>query len=184
MNQATTSNRKRIGDALFALIDAPLTITELMEVLSAAKAEQGRADPDEESTASQRMIYSIRARVGHLLMLHDLARDAVSWAEIPEIVGLNEVTIVDALLDDRFLSLFWRGETIYPRWQFDRSRPDLLLAGVNDVNEELMQRMDMLTVIAWMRRALPALGGATPLDMLRQGRVASVLAAAQSAGVE
>ena len=72
------------------------------------------------------------------------------------------------------------GRLRFPLCQFDPEGPDGVAPGLADVLQAL--HLSVLAKAVWLERPHPALDGQSPIERLKQGELAAVLAAAQRAG--
>ena len=72
------------------------------------------------------------------------------------------------------------GRLRFPLCQFDPDGPDGVAPGLAEVLQAL--RLPALAKAAWLEGPHPALEGHSPIERLKQGELAGVLAAAQRAG--
>jgi len=72
------------------------------------------------------------------------------------------------------------GRLRFPLCQFDPEGPDGVAPGLADVLQAL--HLPALAKAAWLERPHPALEGQAPIERLKRGELAGVLAAAQRAG--
>lgn len=72
------------------------------------------------------------------------------------------------------------GRLRFPLCQFDPEGPDGVAPGLAEVLQAL--HLSVLAKAVWLERPHPALEGQSPIERLKQGELAAVLAAAQRAG--
>jgi hypothetical protein len=72
------------------------------------------------------------------------------------------------------------GRLRFPLSQFDPEGPDGVAPGLAEVLQAL--HLSALAKAAWLERPHPALDGQAPIERLKRGELAGVLAAAQRAG--
>jgi hypothetical protein len=72
------------------------------------------------------------------------------------------------------------GRLRFPLCQFDPEGPDGVATGLAEVLQTL--HLSALAKAAWLERPHPALDGQSPIERLKQGELAAVLAAARRAG--
>lgn len=83
-----------------------------------------------------------------------------------------------------FRIIFWRdslSKFFYPKWQFQPA--GTLLPGIAEILQTFRSR-DEWRIMTYFLNPRRQLGGASPLDLLRQGRIHEVLAHAKSHGRE
>ena len=78
------------------------------------------------------------------------------------------------------LAIRCNGRLRFPLCQFDPEGPDGVAPGLAEVLQAL--HLSALAKAAWLERPHPALDGQAPIERLKRGELAGVLAAAQRAG--
>ncbi len=110
----------------------------------------------------------------------ELLADSYSAREVAELLGKDRQTSYDRLAAGTVLAARDGGAWRFPAWQFDPDGPGGLVPGLRDVLRVLAVPSDLARV-AWFVSKRPNLGGATPLERLKDGGVDEVLAEARAA---
>lgn len=131
-----------------AVVDDPLSMVEAAEALSWAEIE------------AQEMRGAI-------------LKDSVSAAKAAQSTGRSRQALERLRRANRLLALRVGNQWRYPRWQFDADAPGGILPGLSDVMGYL--HLSPAGVAYWLLRPSERLGGATPLELLRQRQAEPVL---------
>jgi hypothetical protein len=102
--------------------------------------------------------------------------------EVVDLIGLEDGSIVDRWRDHRQI-VSVRDETgqwVYPVWQFVRKHKRIML-GIRDCLAELPFESELEPLIFFLSR-MEILGGHSPLDCLRSGKIEAAIKAARQYG--
>ena len=103
-------------------------------------------------------------------------------AEVVDLMGLADASIVDRWRDHRQIVSVRddSGEWVYPVWQFVRKHKRIML-GVRDCLAELPFERESEALIFFLS-CTEFLGGHSPLDCLRSGKIEAAIKAARQYG--
>ena len=126
----------------------------------------------------------LTAAGGRLAMQNLLAAQGgcIGNVEVLELMGLEDSSIVDRWRNHRqILSVKDdAGQWIYPVWQFVRKHKRIML-GIRDCLAELTFESESEPLIFFLN-PMESLGGHTPLDCLRAGKIEAAIKAARQYG--
>jgi hypothetical protein len=109
------------------------------------------------------------------LVTESARRDTVAnW------LGITPQAVSNAAADGRLLYFKHRGVLMFPKWQFDPDAAEPVVPGVSQVAEAFPS--GVVTLSSWIRRPNERMGGQAPIDLLRSGRISTVVALARSIG--
>ena len=102
--------------------------------------------------------------------------------EVVDLMGLEDRSIVDRWRDHRQIVSVRddSGEWVYPVWQFVRKHKRIML-GVRDCLAELRFESESEPLIFFLS-CVESLGGHSPLDCLRSGKIEAAIKAARQYG--
>jgi hypothetical protein len=100
-------------------------------------------------------------------------------AEVVELMGLADASIVDRWRHHRQIISVRNeaGQWIYPVWQFARKHRRIML-GIRDCLAELSFESEWVPLVFFLS-SMKNLGGHTPLDCLRAGKIEAAIKAAR-----
>lgn len=120
----------------------------------------------------------------HLAMQNLLAArgGCIGNAEVVDLMGLEDSSIVDRWLDHRQIVAMRddAGHWVYPVWQFVPKRKRIML-GIRDCLAELRFESESETLVFFLS-CTESLGGHSPLDCLRSGKIEAAIKAARQYG--
>lgn len=92
----------------------------------------------------------------------------------------------DRRLAGKLVAILEKGRWLFPLWQFDSSGPDGVVPGLPQVLHALvsLRPLSELEKAGFLITANPVLGGATPIQRLRQRHIDEVVSAARAAGAD
>ena len=111
-----------------------------------------------------------------------LLAGSITSSKVAELLGCeNRSTVRDRRLAKRILGLKEKGVYKYPLWQFDPSGDD----GVIDGFPKVLAALDVsdFTKLNWLCKPHLAFEGKTPVEMLKQGEIETVVIEARAVGV-
>lgn len=124
--------------------------------------------------ASAETVGLVRTLLRHDISDHrwaDQVGSALTQRDVASLLGKTEQAVSK---DRRLLRVTARnGRPLYPVVQFDGRRPVHGLAELL----EIFEGHSTVAILAWLTGESPSLGGRRPVDVLRRGEVAAVLAA-------
>jgi len=99
--------------------------------------------------------------------------------EVIDLMGLEDMSIVDRWRDNRQIVSVRddAGRCVYPVWQFVRKHKRIML-GIRDCLAELSFENESEPLIFFLSR-MESLGGHSPLDCLRSGKIDAAIKAAR-----
>lgn len=110
-----------------------------------------------------------------------LLAHTIGTAEVNELLSAgSRQTAHDRLKAGTLLGILDQGKWRFPLWQFDPDGPNGVIDGLPQVLQAL--QVSNLAKVRWLQRPQPVFAGATPLALLRQGRIDDVLAEAAQVG--
>jgi hypothetical protein len=110
-----------------------------------------------------------------------LLAHTIGTAEVNELLATgSRQTVHDRLKAGTLLGILDQGKWRFPLWQFDPDGPNSVIDGLAQVLQAL--QVSNLAKARWLQKPHSDFGGATPLDLLRQGRLDDVLAEAFQVG--
>jgi hypothetical protein len=110
-----------------------------------------------------------------------LLASTIGSAEVNELLATgSRQTVHDRLKAGTLLGILDQGKWRFPLWQFDAEGPNGVINGLARVLQAL--QVSNLAKARWLQKPHPVLGGSTPVDLLRQGRLDEVLAEAGQVG--
>ncbi len=110
-----------------------------------------------------------------------LLAQTISTAEVTQLLAAgSRQTVHDRLRAESLLGLLDQGRWRFPLWQFDPDGPNGVIEGLPQVLQTL--RLSTIAKARWLQRPQPVFGGLTPLELLRQGKLCSVLEEAEHVG--
>lgn len=103
----------------------------------------------------------------------------IGHIEVVDLMGLEDGSIVDRWRDHRQIvsAKDHAGQWVYPVWQFVRKHKRIML-GIRDCLAELPFESESQTLIFFLNR-MESLGGHSPLDCLRSGKIEAAIKAAR-----
>lgn len=111
-----------------------------------------------------------------------LLADSITSSKVAELLGCeNRSTVRDRRLANRILGLKEKGVYKYPLWQFNPEGDD----GTIDGFPEVLAALDVsdFTKLNWLCKPHLAFDGKTPVEMLKQGEIDTVVIEARAVGV-
>jgi hypothetical protein len=161
----------------------------LLQALSSAGQPEAGADTSaddplaawlgETPTDSAQLEFDALRR-GFALRRHLLAHSIVS-TEVNDLLATgSRQTVHDRLKAGTLLGILDQGKWRFPLWQFDPDGPNGVIEGLPRLLQAL--QVSNLAKARWLQRPQPVFGGATPLELLRQGRIDEVLEEAAQVG--
>ncbi len=111
----------------------------------------------------------------------ELLKDAITAPQVAKLLGTSRQTPHDRVESGTLLGVQDRGAWYFPLWQFDAEGPDGVVAGLPMALKAL--DVSPLAKVSWLTRANQHLEGASPLDVLKRGDVARIIALAEAVGV-
>jgi hypothetical protein len=101
---------------------------------------------------------------------------------VVDLLGLEDTSIVDRWRDHRQIvsARDDAGQWVYPVWQFVRKHKRIML-GIRDCLAELPIESESQPVVFFLSR-MENLGGHSPLDCLRSGKIEAAIKAARQYG--
>jgi hypothetical protein len=121
-----------------------------------------------------------RITVRSFAMRKDLLRDTISSARAAEILGVSAQTVRNRMQRGKILAVRERGDYRFPIWQFDTGGEDGVIRGLPRALNEL--ELPPISKLRWLTHPNPSLDDRTPLDVLRQGDIETVIAEARAIG--
>ncbi len=160
---------------------------------AAAAAGQGSARGSAEGRLAQRLgvarSRSVGARVDaetkamarYFALRASLLEGALSAPQVAALLGTSRQTPHDRQKAGTLLAVRDKGVLRFPAWQFDPNGPH----GVVEGFAQALRTLDLspLSAAAWFTRNQAALGRLTPIQALRNGQAAQVVALAASVGI-
>lgn len=145
-----------------------------------AEAFRQRAAGGRTFTMPERIAAEIEATLDSFRFRQDLLRDALTTAEVAELLGTSRQAPHERLQSGGLIAVLDGGVWRFPAWQFDPEGPDRVVRGLPRV-ARAFEGSDLARV-NWFVRPNPHLGGRTPLEALKQGDIKQAEAAARAAG--
>ncbi|MFY9821013.1 MAG: helix-turn-helix domain-containing protein [Thermoanaerobaculia bacterium] len=154
-------------------------------IVSAFDAFQGDDDPfaevDEPMSEAETVIELARAEAEIQANREILLKDSMSASEAAGLTGCSRQAIEQMRREKRLIALRaknhqWR----YPRWQFEPDAPCGVVPGL----EEVLQLLHLSSAGAafWLLKPSERIGGAPPIQLLRQHRPEPVIQLAREQG--
>jgi excisionase family DNA binding protein len=112
-----------------------------------------------------------------------LLAQALSVAEVAELLGVGRQTPHDRAKAGTLLAVKENGRLVFPDWQFDPDGPDGVLPGLPEVLRAMRGPISALGRVRWFLTPKSLMRGRTPLEALRAGDVDEVIHEADSIGV-
>lgn len=112
-----------------------------------------------------------------------LLADALSVAEVAELLGVGRQTPHDRVKAATLLAVKENGKLRFPDWQFDPDGPDGVVPGLTEVLRAMEGPISAVGRIRWFVAPKPLMDGRTPLEALRAGDIDDVVREAQAIGV-
>ena len=99
-------------------------------------------------------------------------------------LGISRQAVSDRERKGTLLAVMEGGQLRFPLWQFDPMGTGGVVEGLPRTLHVLDENgaLSPLAKMSWLRKANPSLGGDTPLEALRTGRLDEVLSAARGVG--
>jgi excisionase family DNA binding protein len=182
---------RRAGDALQRAL-APLPAREVEEfagrverLANGAVAQSPRSELSL-ALAGRNFNAEEQIRLEHLALLQrfqrrrELLQDALTVAEVAELLGTSRQTPHDRVRSGSLLAVNDQGLLRFPAWQFDPESQSGVVDGLPRVARLL--RVSPLAKMSWLTSPSPYLAGATPLVAIKDGRVGQVAELARSVG--
>lgn len=110
-----------------------------------------------------------------------LLKNSLTSTQVAELLKTSRQTPHDRLRKKGLVAIQDNGVWKFPIWQFDAEGPDGVIAGLPDVLKAL--EIPDYSKISWLTRSHPCLDGLTPIEALKQGQKAKVMAEAKAVGV-
>lgn len=112
-----------------------------------------------------------------------LLKDAITTAQVAELLGVSRQAVGERERKGQLLGEMEGGHLRFPLWQFDPAGSGGVVEGLPQVLRALDEGgpVPPLGKMSWLQKKNCSLGGDAPLEALRQGRLAEVLAAARGA---
>ena len=124
----------------------------------------------------------VRARAATLtrefLRRRELVEGSLATREVAGLLGVSRQTPHDRVRAGRLLALRDRGELRFPAWQFDPERPDGVLQGLAEVLASMGPEASSVARATWLTEPKTEFDGRAPVEVLRSGDVAAVVAEA------
>jgi hypothetical protein len=112
-----------------------------------------------------------------------LLEDALTVAEVAELLGVGRQTPHDRVKAQTLLAVKENGRLVFPEWQFDPDGPDGVIPGLPDVLAAMRGPISALARVRWFLTPKALMGGVRPLDALRAGAVEDVISEAETIGI-
>jgi hypothetical protein len=112
-----------------------------------------------------------------------LLADALSVAEVAELLGVGRQTPHDRVKAETLLAIKENGKLMFPNWQFDPEGADGVVPGLPEALRAMQGPISALGRIRWFVTPKPLMDGRTPLEALRAGDVDDVVREARAIGV-
>lgn len=112
-----------------------------------------------------------------------LLKDAITTTQVAQLLGVSRQAVGERERKGQLLGAMEGGQLRFPLWQFDPSGSGGVVEGLLLVLRALDEggALPPLAKMSWLRKANASLGGLTPLEALRGGRLAETLSAARGA---
>ena len=112
-----------------------------------------------------------------------LLAGSIEVAQVVEMLGVSRQAVHEREKKGRLLAVRENGRLRFPLWQFDAQGDDGVVAGLPLVLAALdeIAPIPALAKMSWLQKPNGALGGATPLELLRAGQLTLVQSAARGA---
>ena len=174
LDQFTPDDLATIAGQLEGALQAP--IVPAPQAALVAELTVGRAYSREEQVALElsALVRSFRHR-------RALLADALTVAQVAELLGTSRQTPHDRVRGGSLLAVLDRGVLRFPAWQFDPEGPDGVVLGLPAVLRAL--QVSPLAKANWLTRPNPYLEGETPLAALKRGETERVVGLARAVGV-
>ena len=169
-----------------AAVDRALNVIHSMRDTLPTEAIEHVADALERSAQhlaarDEAPLLDMDATARYFALRHQLLRDALTASQVARLLGTSRQTPHDRARSGALLAIMDRGALRFPPWQFDANGPDGVVAGLPDVLRAL--QVPVLSQAVWLVRKNPYLDDLAPVEALRRGEQARVLAAARAVGV-
>jgi hypothetical protein len=159
---------------------------ELGQVLS--EADDVGVDPSAPHPATgeavgsreERALLAFQSLVDFFTSRRKLLGETITAPQVAEILGISRQAVAARAAKGSLLAVLDRGAFRFPTFQFDPRGPDGLVEGLAEVLNAL-EPQPAFTKLVWLTRANDTLDGAEPLEVLRRGERARVVAAARAA---
>lgn len=112
-----------------------------------------------------------------------LLKDAITTTQVAQLLGISRQAVGERERKGQLLGAMESGQLRFPLWQFDPAGSGGVVEGLPLVLRALDEdgALPPLAKMSWLRKANASVGGATPLEALRGGRLAETLSAARGA---
>lgn len=112
-----------------------------------------------------------------------LLKDAVTTNQVAALLGISRQAVGERERKGLLLGEMEGGHLRFPLWQFDPAGSGGVIEGLPQVLRALDEGgpVPSLGKMSWLQKKNSSLGGGAPLEALREGRLAEVLAAARGA---
>ncbi len=129
-------------------------------------------------SAEEAAVLEAAALVRSFQRRQELLRDSLSVAQVAKALGVSRQTPHDRARAGTLLGILDNGTWRFPRWQFDPDEPNAVVRALPQVLAAL--EVSPLAKAAWLTQPNRALGNSSPLQTLKAGNVAAVLAEARA----
>lgn len=172
----------RVADAALNADERRLAAQTLAHL--AREAEAGAADGLESwlgPAPSNPVALELEALQQRFALRRQVLSRTLAADEVAELLQTrSRQTAHDRAKAGTLLAIRDNGRLRFPLCQFDPDGPDGVAPGLAEVLQAL--QLSALAKAAWLERPHPALEGQSPIERLKQGELAGVIAAAQRAG--
>jgi hypothetical protein len=112
-----------------------------------------------------------------------LLQDAITTTQVAQLLGVSPRAIRERGRQGQLLGVLDGGRLRFPLWQFDPAGSGGVVEGLPPVLRAFDEAgpLPPLAKMSWLVKPSVSLGGATPLEALRGGRLAETLSAARAA---
>ena len=166
-------------------LDAPAQEALLKAVASAGRAPVS-ADHDALAewlgdTPPNPAQLEFEALQARFALRRELLAHTIGTAQVNDLLAArSRQTAHDRIKAGTLLAVRDQGHWRLPTWQFDPDGPDGVIDGLPEVLKAL--QLSDLAKVRWLQRPQPVFSGATPIELLRQGRHTEVVAEARQVG--
>jgi hypothetical protein len=161
-------------------------VTKALQQVTSTETGDPTADALAESiagrtfTRQERLQLEMDTLARHFQHRRQLLDRSLSASEVAKLLGTSRQTPHDRVSAQTLLAIKENGKLCFPAWQFDPTGSDGVIEGLPAVLKAL--EISDYAKLNWLTRANPYLEDTTPIQALKAGQTARVLAEAAAVG--
>lgn len=184
ISSSPTPQRQAFLSAVRSLenVNSPDALDVLVKALSVALPQAAQSSANSQTRDSVREAeLEWKALQRAFEFRRALLRGAITTTQVGQLLGVSRQAVAERERKGQLLCVMEDGQLRFPLWQFDPSGSSGVVEGLPFVVRALdeVAPTPALGKMVWLRKANSSLGGLSPVEALRAGRLDEVMAAAR-----